>query len=100
MGRPGTSRDDDAERVRCRLALVIPGYAGWPVYIGLMPSAPRADDRLVVVAPTLLRAQLEPVIAVARIGERGQALQGVIDRVPRPVVDRDGIMSTLVSLFA
>jgi signal recognition particle receptor subunit beta len=73
---------------------------GQPVFIGLMPSAPRAGDRPIVVGPSLLRSQLEPVIAVARIGERGQALQGVIDRVPRPVVDRDGIMSTLVALFA
>ena len=73
---------------------------GQPVYIGLMPSAPRAGDRPIVVGASLLRKQLEPVIAVARIGERGQALQGVIDRVPRPVVDRDGIMSTLVALFA
>jgi hypothetical protein len=73
---------------------------GRPVYIGLMPSAPRAGDRPIVVGTSLLRSQLGPVIAVARIGERGQALQGVIDRVPRPVVDRDGIMSTLVALFA
>jgi hypothetical protein len=43
---------------------------------------------------------LQPVVAVARLGERGAALQQLIDRVPKPVSDRDGIMSTLVSLFA
>lgn len=71
-----------------------------PVYVGLMPSVLTEETRTIVMPATLLRSQLEPVVAVARIGERGAALQHAIETVPRPLVDRDGIMSTLVSLFA
>ncbi|HEY6039959.1 MAG TPA: GTPase domain-containing protein [Kofleriaceae bacterium] len=73
---------------------------GLAVYIGLMPNRVTDVPKTIVVPSALLRAQLEPLVAAARIGERGQALQQVIDTVPRPVVDRDGIMSTLVALFA
>ena len=70
---------------------------GVAVYIGLMPST--IEPRPIVVPTALLRTELEPVVAAARIGERGAALQYVVDRVPRPIIDRDGIMSTLVALF-
>lgn len=73
---------------------------GIPTYIGLMPEAIPEQPRQVVVPQALLRSQLEPIVAYARIGDRGAALQHVIERAPRPVADRDGIMSMLVSLFA
>lgn len=67
-------------------------------YIGLVPDgAPHARSR--VTPSELLRTQLEPVVAAARIGERGAALQHVLDGVPRPIADRDGILATLVALF-
>jgi signal recognition particle receptor subunit beta len=73
---------------------------GLALFIGLMPAAVVAEPRRSIPPTTLLRTQLQPVVAVARLGERGAALQQLIDRVPKPVSDRDGIMSTLVSLFA
>jgi len=74
---------------------------GMAMYIGLMPSGATTPDepRRSITPTTLLRTQLQPVVAVARLGERGAQLQELIERTP-PVTDRDGIMSTLVSLFA
>ncbi|MFT3692698.1 MAG: GTPase domain-containing protein [Kofleriaceae bacterium] len=83
----------------CTLDTVGMGDGG-PVYIGLMPQTIPDQPRQVVAPQALLRSQLEPIVAYARIGDRGAALQQVIEHTPRPIVDRDGIMSMLVSLFA
>ncbi|HEY0254754.1 MAG TPA: GTPase domain-containing protein [Kofleriaceae bacterium] len=73
---------------------------GGAVYIGLMPQAVPEQPRQIVAPQTLLRSQLEPIVAYARIGDRGAALAQVIECVQRPITDRDGIMNMLVSLFA
>lgn len=74
---------------------------GVPVFIGLMPpTGADAREQPPVISAQFLRAQLEPVVAVARAGDRGTALRMVLERVPRPIVDPDGIMSALVALFA
>ncbi len=69
------------------------------MYIGLMPTEATDHRPGTVVPTTLLRTELGPVVAAARIGDRGVAIQKVIDTLSRPIIDRDGIMTTLVDLF-